>query len=148
MDHDALKQKLMDFYDGELIRIERLEIESHLKACAECRQALEHWRKTAKALFKQPGPEASEFFVQQVLKRIAGAALKRRRPSWAGVRWLVPAFGLAAMMLVVLRPVEQAVTVDALLFDDARQQAATRLMLASEKTSQDDVLGFMMEDSP
>ena len=37
MEHNAIKEQLFAFYDGELSPAVRQEVESHLSICEECR---------------------------------------------------------------------------------------------------------------
>ncbi len=149
MDHKTLKQKLFDLYDGALTGADRQDAEIHLAQCAECREIYAGWQKTARALFRVPEPAVSDAFVHRVLDRLPVSSPRRRTAPWMiQLEWLVPAMGLAALMLAVLGPVEQAVSVDALLFGDEQERTSTRLMLAGETPSSDEVLGLVMEGSP
>ena len=148
MDHETMKRKLFEFYDGALTGIERQQMATHLLQCAECRQAHASWQRTAAALFRRREPQASEAFVQQVLDRLPQSAPRRQVMPWAiRLRWLAPAAGLAALLFIMLRPSESAVSVDAMLLSDHRDQPSTQLVLASNTSSPDDVLGLLMEDS-
>ncbi len=71
MDHESLKNKVFELYDGELPSLEKAEVEQHLAACAECRGLLEGWRASASVLFARPRVAPSEAFVQRVMARIA-----------------------------------------------------------------------------
>ena len=159
-DHDALRDQLFAFYDGELSGESRRSVERHLEACAECRGRLDRWRQTARRVFETPqaagsdaagadasklaDSEATEAFVSRVMARIERAEQPRRAPSWiGGLRWLAPALGLAGLVFVIGQTRQQDVSVDMLLADSSDPSA---WMLSSRPASADDVLGFVMEE--
>ena len=132
MNHDAMKNMLFALYDGELAVADRREAEAHLAGCADCRQASVRWQRTARALFRAPDIHASDAFVRRVMGRIDALEEPRRAAPWiATLRWLAPAVSLAGLLLVI-GPMERAVSVETLLL--------------GEET--DDALGFIMEAQP
>ncbi|HVE12354.1 MAG TPA: zf-HC2 domain-containing protein, partial [Elusimicrobiota bacterium] len=104
MNHEEIETRLSDYRDGELPAPERAEVETHLKACADCRAALELDARAAKALFRAPTPSRAETeaLVRALLPKISGAP----RPSvWELLRpafpWAAPALAFAAAAAAV-----------------------------------------------
>ena len=98
MTHDEIQTALFSLADGPLTEKERQLVESHLPACAYCRQALAQWRQISPILF--PKPSLSEFqedrMVAAVMDRI------RTKPSSIrffslenSLRWIFPLVGSA-----------------------------------------------------
>ena len=149
MDHHTMQDQLFALYDGELADTARQEVEAHLASCAGCRHRYVEWQHTAKALFRVPQPEASEAFVYQLMERIDAGGQPRRATPWViGVRWLVPALGLAGVLLVVLGPARRTVSIEALLLADGRENAQAQFVLAGEPPTSDEVFGYLMEGQP
>ena len=149
MSHDAMKDKLFALHDGELTGAARREVEAHLDGCTECRAIYERWTRTSRALFRVAEPRASEAFVDRVLDRIAGSEPRHWTAPWVvDLRWLVPAVGLAVLLVLVSGPKEPRVSVDALLLEDGREGGSAQLMLAQDTPSSEEVLGFVMEGQP
>ena len=62
------------------------------------------WKKISAVIFQKPAPETSEVFVRRVMSRIE-AMEPRPRVRYAPARWFfAPALGIAAMLLLTLRP--------------------------------------------
>lgn len=83
------------YYDGEVTLEERVQVEAHLAACAECAQTLEVYRRLGRAVRALPRGAPSRtlwFRVQEGLSRPA-------RPLW----WrLLPVASAAAVLLVAV----------------------------------------------
>ncbi len=157
MGHKTIKEKLFALYDGELDPAARKEVEAHLSGCPECRELHGRWAKTAKVLFSSPAAKnspqdesagllADEFFVKSVMSRIR----ERQAPKPAisrdiYLRWLVPAIGLALMLLAVLPPAPQVVSMDTWLFQDAGSRSSW--LFSNNALSADETLQFVMEGS-
>src|SRR5579872_5654541 len=96
--HDP--DKLQAYYDGELPQAERAGVETHLKACLECRQALGRWRRVARTLLEPPAVRSSDRFVADVMEGVD--AFERPAPERAVwfPGWLVPSLALAASIFV------------------------------------------------
>ncbi len=146
MDHAVLKEKVFALYDGELSGEERQQVGAHLQECAECRGRVERWTAVAKVFFKEPRPLASEFFVQRVMDRIG--LLNRPRPAlqWnIAWRWLVPALGATAALLLMLnQPAQRAVSIETLLLGNT-EEPVSWMLLSDQKPTKEEVLGFALE---
>lgn len=70
MDHNTLKSKLYEFYDGELSEEESQLFSIHLLSCRECQLEIELLKKTALAYFKKPEIQISEGFSEKLMDRI------------------------------------------------------------------------------
>ena len=161
MDHRAIQDQLFAFYDGELTGAARHVVDDHLADCADCRALVAYWTQVARACFPPPAVSPSEAFVQRVMARLPVPALVTVGPGPAPRphpvrfsrwllegRWLAPAFGLAALLLVLARgPIPHAVSVESLLLSDRQEPAALQQVLTDERSSPDDVLGLLMEDT-
>ena len=91
--------ELRDYFFAELSPAERREVESHLNACAACREELAGLRSTQTALLRLPDEEMP--------RRIAFVSDKIFEPSraarwWAGFSLGAPklAFSLALLLAV------------------------------------------------
>lgn len=99
MDCDRVQTLLNAFVDGELDLVTSLDVEEHLKDCANCareQQWLEalHSAASQRALY-HPAPDHLEKRIQAALKRASPPAPRPAVFSW---RWLAP----AALVIVAL----------------------------------------------
>lgn len=135
MQHPTPEQ-LFALYDRELTGAAAHTVEQHLGQCRDCQGMLARWKQAAAMVFVPPTPPASEAFVTRVMRRLETPAvqpLRMPRPA-AWSRWLVPAVGLAAVLLAALPgPLQQTVSTE-------------NLLLASG--SPDDMWDLLMEDGP
>lgn len=103
--------KLQAYLDGELPAGERRRVEASLAGDAAARGLLAELEQTRRALAgsEQPAPlgESREFYWSQIRRQIERSE-RADRPAeaasvWASLRrWLVPAAGVAATLLVLL----------------------------------------------
>ncbi len=95
MKHEDWRLLVSAYCDGEVTPEERVQVEAHLAACAECAQALEAYRRLGRAVRALPRGAPSRtlwFRVQEGLARPA-------RPLW----WrLLPVASAAAVLLVAV----------------------------------------------
>jgi len=148
MSHDTPKEKLFAFYDGELTGEARREVEAHVANCSECRDAYAQWQQTANVFFRVPNVQTSDAFVHQVMGRLTASVRPHRAASWMEMRWLIPAAGLAGILLLVLGSAQHSVSLEALLLADGPENMPAQFVLASDTPSADDVLGLVMEGRP
>lgn len=95
MKHEDWRLLVSAYCDGEVTPEERVQVEAHLAACAECAKALEAYRRMGRAIRALPGGMPSRtlwFRVQEGLARPA-------RPLW---RRLLPAASAVAVLLVAV----------------------------------------------
>lgn len=89
---------------GELERSEAAVVESHLVACARCREQVEEWRALFGALAELPGIEPSARFADEVMARVAVRSVWAERFA-ALLRWVTPrttaAWALVAALLAL-----------------------------------------------
>lgn len=133
MDHERLKDQLYALYDGELDESAKRNILDHLSDCVECRQTYERWSKTAKALFPPRKIETSEFFVRQVMDRVTSLEQPKKGFGWqVSLPWLVPALGLAMIILVVAPPASSQAMDDEFIFSNNTSTADETLQYVME----------------
>jgi len=103
MDHSEIKERLFDYYDGELPSAERTLIKLHLHDCGECRRQLELWAQTATALLQPLRAGSTDYFVQNVMRRVRLFVQRDEGRRWESfVRWALPALALSAGAFAVL----------------------------------------------
>ena len=122
MDHEWMKEKLFELYDGQLPPESRDVVQSHVDHCAECQILRDEWKQTKGEIIEPLRVANSELFVQNVMRQVRGIALREAKAGWAVFsRWAFPALGLAMTSfalacVLTLRPV--SVSTDALLLGD------------------------------
>ncbi len=109
MDRHPETEILNAFYDKELGAAESGRVETHLKTCLECREALSHWQKIHAAFLTAPEPAVSPEFAYKIMNRLEPAENFSFRDL---VRWLVPtgAFMAAAIVFISVVPLSAAET--------------------------------------
>jgi anti-sigma factor RsiW len=112
MDHPEIREKLFAYYDGELAASDRTLVKLHLYECADCRGELERWAQASHAVLEPLRAPATEYFVQNVMRRIRIYVEDNEGQRWqAFVRWALPALafaatGFAAIFLYTMWPTE------------------------------------------
>jgi len=91
-----LEYLLTAYVFGDISPAGRVEVETHLESCAECREELEELRGALGQVNETVGGETYSFEARR-LDRVLAAAKEKRRKRWIFGRW--PA--LAAAVLVV-----------------------------------------------
>jgi anti-sigma factor RsiW len=138
-------ERLFALHDGELGGADLAAARTHLQACADCRSLFSQWQGAAEALRMAPAPSGSDAFVLRVMDRLPSPRRQARPAPWPALaRWLVPAAGLAAM-LMVLRPVAQPVSVETLLLSDGPGPSEFQNVFMAEQANGDDVLTLLLE---
>lgn len=150
MSHEEIKESISAFHDGELSQEKRLEIEAHLKTCADCRHALEAWREVARTFFKQTPVEPSPDFVLKVMGRLKDFE-EPSQPRRDGTfpRWLVPAMGLgfAALFFFLAVPEQEiAVSTEILLLADGREGSVSEPDFFADPMEKEDILEYALEE--
>ncbi|MBD3337031.1 MAG: hypothetical protein GF355_16070 [Candidatus Eisenbacteria bacterium] len=131
MECDALRERLQAYVDGELESAEAGTIRRHLEACPSCRReraALLEMRSAARELLRSEAPEElkAELLAQArgITASTPSASTEAEWPpsgapsildrfaTWVPGRWLRPALGAAA--LVLLAWIVQDMTLDRL----------------------------------
>ena len=98
MTHDEIRTGLYLMVDGSLTTEEKTQVESHLTACASCREALAQWRQISPVLFAKPA--FSEVQEDRMVATVMGRI--RNKPSAPrlfslenSLRWIFPLMGSA-----------------------------------------------------
>lgn len=144
MDHEQLKQRLSEYLDGTLEGAERLQVETHLKACAECHAFCSNWRVVSQNLFVRPSEIASsEAFVRNVMDRLESIG-RKRVTTLIPVSWFAPIFGAVAILFLAVMPSPaQNFVPDALLTGTG--EGAAQWMITGERPRNDEMLNFILE---
>jgi len=103
-DTPHIEDKLLDFTYGELPAADAQAVKAHLAACSACTQALASIQGVRRVMSRLPleaapasGLESLLGYAEQAARQ-AAAGPAPHRPSW--VRWLIPAFGLTATVVI------------------------------------------------
>ena len=96
MSCEKIEKSLVSYLDGRASERERAAVEGHLKACAECRERAEEFRRLWSAMAEVPAAEPSFGFDARLRQRIAS---EPRRKLWA---WMVPSPRLAASVALLV----------------------------------------------
>jgi len=110
MNHDELKEKILEIDDPGLSRPDREELLLHISTCGECRSTFEYWKKIRSVFFRTPEPPSSEIFVQKVMAKVRQVE-KPGQIGWQWTRWMIPAvtgFALAGFALFLSYPLQSA----------------------------------------
>ncbi len=70
MDHEAAQELFSEYLEGELSPEQQAEVKAHLEGCEECRQELEAFRQTMRALSGLRPLPPPEGFARKVQQRI------------------------------------------------------------------------------
>ena len=121
--------RLLPYLRGELAAAERAAIDTHLAACAECRDTVRDFAALAERLARAPAP-APPLHWGAFRAQLRDKLERRQRPAAAGRRWSlwpVPATlaaGLAAVLLYLgvlgpggLTPVGKQATLEGQVLD-------------------------------
>ena len=101
--HEEMRELLNAYLDGELHGRRLQEMETHLRACAACRNELRELRLVANLLQADPAPEftSTERFVSQLTLSLPRRSLRDQPPKPDSLAWwLVPAGLLGAWVFV------------------------------------------------
>lgn len=100
MSCEKISKSLVSYLDGRASERERAAVEEHLKACAECRERAEEFRRLWSVMAEVPAAETSSVpafgFDARLRQRIAA---EPRRKLWA---WMVPSPRLAASVALLV----------------------------------------------
>jgi predicted anti-sigma-YlaC factor YlaD len=100
MNCEKIAKSLVSYLDGRASERERASVEEHLKACAECRERAEEFRRLWSVMAEVPAAEPSSVpsfgFDARLRQRIAA---EPRRKLWA---WMVPSPRLAASVALLV----------------------------------------------
>jgi len=112
-EHDAHVSESLPWYiNGTLPTRERAEVERHLRSCRRCRDEYDWLQQLRRNVQESMPPASGDLGLSRFLDRIASESniVPLRHP--ARPRWVVPAFALAASLLIA-----QAVVIGVLLHD-------------------------------
>ncbi|MDA8244920.1 MAG: zf-HC2 domain-containing protein [Elusimicrobia bacterium] len=90
MEHNLCRENLSAYLDGELTQKERLELETHLAGCADCRAELGQLKAVSELV--------KAHAMEPVLPALKRAMLEKKGASFG---WLKPALALSAAAAVV-----------------------------------------------
>ena len=96
MNCEKISKSLVSYLDGRASERERAAVEEHLKACADCRERAEEFRRLWAVMAEVPAAEPSFGFDARLRQRIAA---EPKRKLWA---WMVPSPRLAASVALLV----------------------------------------------
>ncbi len=88
MDHNFIRHKLSEYIDGTVSAAEKAEIETHLKTCEKCSDALTELKKTIEHVKSIDEIEPPAWMTQKIMAKVRVEAGQRKSVS----QWLYSAF--------------------------------------------------------
>lgn len=79
MEYHISKEKIYEFYDGELTESESRRIESHLAVCRECKLEFELLKEASRLFFEKSEAIVPPGFSEKVMQRILEKEEKREK---------------------------------------------------------------------
>ncbi|RQW85084.1 MAG: DUF2275 domain-containing protein [Geobacter sp.] len=105
MDHDSIRHMLSEYLDGAVTPAEKLLIETHLKECCDCRNALRELEKTIHHVRNLGEVEPPPWLAVKVMARVREEAGRKkgvlRRLLLVPLRWRVSVEAVALVFLSV-----------------------------------------------
>ena len=98
------KESLFLFFDDELDILRKKELQQHLSECPHCTLFLDRMRRMRSHLRELPSIKISDNFhilVRERIRRDLARQNRRRQSSVITVRRLVPAFGIAVLVIAI-----------------------------------------------
>lgn len=153
MNHDQFREALSALHDKELDARESKEILSHLEQCADCREAHQRWEKIAGTFFRAPQPPGraeTEFFVQQVMKRLEPELSPAPFGWWGWLedRLMLPVLSVslvAVLLSILMIQPESVASTDALLLVNAQNHSIGQWVLPPDPSNTDGMLTHGLE---
>lgn len=147
MNHEQIKEKIFEFYDGESSSEDKRFIQAHVMSCSECRDGLAEWEKTSAFFFKdQAAIEPSEYFVTRVMARLPDGSRKSFRFFDAPMFKL----GLALSGFVVIVwgylsiNARSSDSIETLLMADSRSGAVSNWVIADDVIPSDEFARYTL----
>lgn len=78
MDHNFIRHKLSEYIDGTVSAAEKAEIETHLKACEKCSDALRELKKTIEHVKSIDEIEPPAWITQKIMAKVRAEAEQRK----------------------------------------------------------------------
>ncbi len=78
MKHDDIRHTLSEYIDGAVTPKQKKDIESHLKSCAECRNALAELKKTIEHVKKVEEADSPAWMTQKIMAKVRAEAERKR----------------------------------------------------------------------
>ena len=78
MDHNSIRHKLSEYIDGTVSAAERTEIETHLKTCGKCNDALRELKKTIEHVKSIDEIESPVWMTQKIMTKVRAEAEQRK----------------------------------------------------------------------
>jgi anti-sigma factor RsiW len=129
MDHTEIKEKLFDYYDGQLPPEEGLLFSQHLQGCNDCQDLIENWSQTARAYLQPLQVAQTEVFTQKVMRKVRAFVQRDEGQRWRLFsRWAYPVLalsisGFVAVLAYTLQPA--TVPTNGLLLEDQDSAIST-----------------------
>jgi hypothetical protein len=78
MDHNSIRHKLSEYIDGAVSAAEKVEIETHLKTCEKCGDALTELKKTIEHVRSIDEIEPPAWMTQKIMAKVRGEAEQQK----------------------------------------------------------------------
>ncbi len=78
MDHNAIRHKLSDYIDGQIAGAEKEEMETHLRTCEKCSEALRELNKTVEHLKRIEEVDPPAWMRQKIMAKVRDEAERSR----------------------------------------------------------------------
>jgi hypothetical protein len=78
MDHNSIRHKLSEYIDGAVSAAEKAEIETHLKACEKCSDALMELKKTIEHVRSIDEVEPPAWMTQKIMAKVQAGAEQQK----------------------------------------------------------------------
>lgn len=95
MDCKRVREKLLDYLEGEVPSQKRKEIKAHLKECSRCNEEVKKLKRLFKLLDEETIFEPGEAFWRDFPKRVYGRAKRRRRVPY------IPILAAASLLILI-----------------------------------------------
>lgn len=149
MNHKKLKILVSSYLDGEVSDSEKAQARSHLEACSECRQFMEHAKRMRKEIVTLGEVHLSGSFTSRVLHSVDQR--DEQFIEWLGIEpsarntfILLASFVLIMFFMTSFKTTAASAVNDQLLKRITSDSVTTHVLLQQDNISKSDVLYAVM----
>lgn len=148
MNHEQIKDKIDEYYDGELTSEDARFFKAHLNSCSECRHELTEWEKTSNLFLRSHAPVMdTEHFVTRVMARIPQEEYPVKGMF---ASFLKLGFALAGFLVVVWSYLSMSTgssdSIETLLIADSRAATVSNWVIRDESIPSDEFARYTLEE--